>query len=89
MERIERATIIGTTRIHEAAAPPQGDGRPLTLAERAAILHGEAVRLQTTGDPTEVKFALKSLIADAQKMLRDVNDGIDRQRRIERAAMIL
>lgn len=86
---MERATIIGTATIHEAATPPQGDGRSLTLAERAAILHGEALRLQTGGDPTEVKFSLKSLIADAQQMLREVNDSIDRQRRIERAAMIL
>jgi hypothetical protein len=88
MQQIEKAVVVGRITPNEAA-PPQGDARFLSLAERAAIIHDEAIRLQPGGDQTELKFALKRLIGDAQRLLAEVDGGINRQRKIERAAMIL
>lgn len=89
MEHVERATVIGTTTIHEAAAPRPEDGKLLSLVEKLAFLHREASTMQPGGDLVAFKFQLKGLVADVQRLLGEVDGELNRQRKIERAAEIL
>lgn len=82
-EQVERARIIGRIAPNQEAPRPEDD-HTLTIAERAALVHREAVNLQPGGDAVALKFSLKQLVADAQQMLREVDDQINQRRKNER-----
>lgn len=87
-QRIEKAVVVGRITPNEAAPRPE-DGRLLSLVEKLAFLHREASTMPPDGDLVAFKFQLKGLVADAQRLLGEVDGEINRQRRVERAAMIL
>lgn len=65
----------------------QDDGRRLSLAERLAFVHRDALALQEA-DPVALKHALKALLADAGELLTEIDGRINRERRVERAVLI-